>query len=83
MNSCTSHAMAEDDTKALIEVKAQLLESVLHCADIGNPALSFDAAKFWAIRVVDEFKLQTTQEQQKGLPTPPLLEPGLPSCYRN
>jgi len=28
MNSCTSHAMAEDDTKALIEVKAQVTISV-------------------------------------------------------
>lgn len=51
-----------DVVKALEEAKQQLLESVLHCADIGAPALPFEEARTWAIRVVDEFKQQTETE---------------------
>jgi hypothetical protein len=56
-----NNAMGE----GLAACKGQLLECILHCADIGNPTLPFERARRWAVRVVDEFKVQTRLEQEQ------------------
>ena len=35
--------------------KPDIMKALVHAADIGNPARSFDICKLWALKVLQEF----------------------------
>uniref|UniRef100_A0A0N5D4C0 3',5'-cyclic-nucleotide phosphodiesterase n=1 Tax=Thelazia callipaeda TaxID=103827 RepID=A0A0N5D4C0_THECL len=41
---------------------------LIKCADIGNPTRSWALCEKWAMRIVEEYFDQTTEEREKGLP---------------
>ena len=66
-------------TASLQEDKAQkllLLQTIIKCADISNPARPFPIAKYWAEIVQEEFFLQGAAEREAGLPISPYMDSG-------
>ena len=47
---------------------------LLHCADLGNPARSFDQACEWAKRISTEFTNQVYKERELGMPVTEFLK---------
>jgi 3'5'-cyclic nucleotide phosphodiesterase len=44
------------------------MRMILHGSDIGNPALNFQLATVWSLKIIQEFNLQVWKEEQLGLP---------------
>ncbi len=55
-----------------------LLQTIIKCADISNPARPFPIAKYWAEIVQEEFYLQGAQERDAGLPISPYMDSETP-----
>ncbi len=45
----------------------QVLQCMLHCADLGSPTQPFDLYKQWTIRVMEEFFQQGDREKELGI----------------
>lgn len=52
------------------------IEILLHAADVGNPALKFELATEWSLRIIKEFNLQVAEEERRGLPVSEFLRVG-------
>ena len=53
----------------------QLVELLVHAADLSNPVLpAFSAVQTWALKVCDEFMAQAATERAAGLPCAPHME---------
>ena len=52
------------------------MDTLLHCADIGNPTLKFDLATVWSLRIIDEFNRQVWHEEKLNLPVSEYLRIG-------
>lgn len=50
----------------------QVLQCLIHCADLGNPAKPVDLAAEWAKRITQEHFLQGDEEKMLGIPLNPL-----------
>ena len=50
-----------------VEDKTQILQMLLHCADLANPTKEFDTYKTWTNRVMHEFWDQGDLEKKLGL----------------
>lgn len=48
--------------------RQNLMNMLLHSADVGNPTLKFDLAKKWSYCIIDEFAEQVSSEIKMGLP---------------
>ena len=44
------------------------MRMMLHGADISNPALNFELATVWSLKIIQEFNSQVWKEEQLGLP---------------
>ena len=49
-----------------------MLQCLIHCADLGNPAKPVDLAADWAKRITQEQFLQGDDEKRLGIPINPL-----------
>ena len=49
-----------------------MLQCLIHCADLGNPAKPVDLAADWAKRITQEHFLQGDDEKRLGIPINPL-----------
>ena len=49
-----------------------MLQCLIHCADLGNPAKPVDLAADWAKRITQEQFLQGDDEKKLGIPINPL-----------
>jgi len=58
--------MANEDTK--FDRQQEILNYMIHTADISNPGKQFQIAKQWTDLVVEEFFLQGDLEKKEGLP---------------
>lgn len=56
------------DSKNLFDSQQDILNFLIHGADISNPAKKFSVYKQWASRVMQEFFEQGDIEKEKGLP---------------
>lgn len=54
--------------------RSEVLQSLVHCADLSNPSKDVALAATWAKRVLDEFFLQGDEEKNRGLPVSPLMD---------
>lgn len=52
----------QDDTH-----RQKVLDMILHTSDVGNPALSFELATLWSLKIVQEFNEQVWKEEQLKL----------------
>ena len=49
-----------------------MLQCLIHCADLGNPAKPVDLAADWAKRITQEQFIQGDDEKRLGIPLNPL-----------
>ena len=57
------------------EVHASLLLcTLIHTADVHNPALSFDLSKKWSDAVLLEFNIQADREKEQGIPVTAMFD---------
>lgn len=54
--------------------KSEVLQCLVHCADLSNPSKDVQLATEWAHRVLQEFFLQGDEERERGLPISPLMD---------
>jgi len=60
----------------IIYLHVQVLQNLLHCADLSNPAKPLELYRQWTQRISEEFHRQGDLERQSG------IEPS-PMCDRN
>lgn len=58
---------SKQDYDPLEKHKPDILKSLVHAADIGNPARPFELCKFWCFKVLKEFFAQGDKERSFGL----------------
>ena len=56
--------------------RINFMRMMLHGADIGNPALNFQLATVWSLKIIQEFNLQVWKEEQLGLPVSEFMRIG-------
>jgi hypothetical protein len=56
--------------------RQRTLDMILHTADVGNPALCFELATLWSLRIVQEFNEQVWKEEQLNLPVTEFMRIG-------
>ncbi|VDN23119.1 unnamed protein product [Gongylonema pulchrum] len=49
-------------------ISLTICRMMIKCADIGNPTREWSLCQKWAMRIVEEYFDQTTEEREKGLP---------------
>eukprot|EP00927_Polykrikos_kofoidii_P031130 TRINITY_DN26796_c0_g1_i1.p1 TRINITY_DN26796_c0_g1~~TRINITY_DN26796_c0_g1_i1.p1 ORF type:complete len:1079 (-),score=156.86 TRINITY_DN26796_c0_g1_i1:383-3568(-) len=54
--------------------KLNMLELVLHCADIGNVAMPHEVSRRWALQLAEEFTRQVEAERCSGLPVSAMMD---------
>lgn len=69
LGACVAHFQKEDKAQKLL-----LLQMIIKCADISNPARPFPLAKYWAEIVQQEFYMQGQAEREAGLPISPFMD---------
>jgi cAMP-specific phosphodiesterase 4 len=62
------------NTTLSVEDKTLILKSILHMADISNPAKSWNTSKLWSDRVAAEFFNQGDIERTESLPISPMCD---------
>ncbi|ESN96772.1 hypothetical protein HELRODRAFT_107672 [Helobdella robusta] len=72
----TIHADSDNGVKKLtlenLEVKKQVFQNLIHCADLGNPCKPLPIYQTWVERVMKEFFNQGDMEKQQGLDVSPM-----------
>lgn len=56
--------------------RQKVLDMILHTSDVGNPALCFELATVWSLRIVQEFNEQVWKEEQLKLPVTEFMRIG-------
>ena len=56
--------------------RQNVLGMAMHSADVSNPTLSFDLAKQWSLKIVDEFNNQVEKEEQFKVPVSEFMRVG-------
>lgn len=56
--------------------KQRFMRMLVHGADIGNPALDFDLATIWSLKIIQEFNQQVWKEEQFGVPVSEFMRIG-------
>jgi len=54
--------------------RAQVLENMLHCADLSNPTKPLDIYRRWVEKVMDEFHRQGDRERSQNLQVSPMCD---------
>lgn len=54
--------------------RIQVLQNMLHCADLSNPTKPLDIYRQWVDKVMSEFHLQGDQERQQNLEISPMCD---------
>lgn len=49
------------------EHSLSFMRMLIHSADVGNPALEFDLATIWSLKIIQEFNLQVWKEEKSGV----------------
>ena len=52
----------------------QVLQNMLHCADLSNPTKPLEIYRAWNERVMNEFFLQGDREAREGLEISPMCD---------
>mmetsp|Transcript_2654 Transcript_2654/g.5959 ORF Transcript_2654/g.5959 Transcript_2654/m.5959 type:complete len:402 (+) Transcript_2654:52-1257(+) len=65
--------------------RQNIMNMLLHTADVGNPCLDFSIAKQWSMKIIAEFNSQVLQEEDLKLPVSEFLRIGteLPSIKKS
>jgi hypothetical protein len=53
--------ITKDDYDPAGKYKADILRSLVHAADIGNPSRPYEISKLWALKILGEFFDQVCQ----------------------
>jgi hypothetical protein len=56
--------------------RQNILNMLMHTADVGNPCLDFSIAKQWSIKIIAEFNCQVMREEDLSLPVSEFLRIG-------
>ena len=54
--------------------RIQVLQNMVHCADLSNPTKPLDAYKLWVERIMEEFFQQGDKERGAGLDISPMCD---------
>ena len=54
--------------------RIQVLQNMVHCADLSNPTKPLDAYKLWVDRIMEEFFQQGDKEREKGMDISPMCD---------
>ncbi|RWS14017.1 cAMP-specific 3', partial [Dinothrombium tinctorium] len=54
--------------------RIQVLQNMLHCADLSNPTKPIEIYKLWVDRIMEEFFQQGDKEKQRGLEISPMCD---------
>src|SRR6218665_2224467 len=52
----------------------QVLQNLVHCADLSNPTKPLDIYRQWTDRIIEEFFKQGDLERQKGIDISPMCD---------
>jgi cAMP-specific phosphodiesterase 4 len=63
--------------------RIQVLECLLHCADVSNPARPSALSIQWTDCIVEEFYCQGDEERRLGLPVSPMMDRHNPSVEKS
>lgn len=66
--------MNENNPDKIFEIKQEVMNMVIHSADLGTHARSWDLSIKWTQLLHDEFFKQYDEEIKLGLPTLPMME---------
>lgn len=61
-------AQKEEDFNPFEQDKQFMLSTLLHMADLSNPAKPFGQARVWGKRISAEFHNQVQEEEKRGMP---------------
>ena len=56
--------------------RMSFMRMLLHGADISNPALAFELATVWSLKIIQEFNLQVWKEEQLSIPVSEFMRIG-------
>ena len=54
--------------------RIQVLQNMVHCADLSNPTKPLEAYKLWVDRIMEEFFQQGDKEREAGLDISPMCD---------
>ena len=54
--------------------RIQVLQNMVHCADLSNPTKPLEAYKLWVDRIMEEFFQQGDREREGGLDISPMCD---------
>ena len=54
--------------------RIQVLQNMVHCADLSNPTKPLEAYKLWVDRIMEEFFQQGDKEREGGLDISPMCD---------
>ena len=57
----------KDYDKNNLEHNLSFMRMLIHSADVSNPALEFDLATIWSLKIIQEFNLQVWKEEKSGV----------------
>jgi len=57
-----------------VRVRSQLMQQILHCADLSNPSKPAHIYKEWVNRVMEEFFRQGDREKMLGVDVSPMCD---------
>lgn len=65
--------------------RQNIMNMLLHTADVGNPCLTFSIAKQWSMKIISEFNIQVLREEELKIPVSEFLRVGdeLPNIKRS
>ncbi|OMJ82629.1 hypothetical protein SteCoe_16609 [Stentor coeruleus] len=58
------------------EHRLMFMRMLIHGADISNPALDFELATIWSLKIIQEFNLQVWKEEQLAIPVSEFMRIG-------
>ena len=67
------HATSLAFDSSSLEDRLELVEALVHTADLGGQAYTAAVAAEWSTRVIQEFEQQAAKERREGLPVAPFM----------
>ena len=55
-------------------ILSQVLQNMVHCADLSNPTKPLEAYKLWVDRIMEEFFQQGDKERAAGMDISPMCD---------
>lgn len=67
-------ALGDEGHRASAAVAVQVLQNMVHCADLSNPTKPLELYRQWTDRIMEEFFRQGDREREKGMEISPMCD---------